>query len=311
MSWRQNMGAELKNEPFETYAQKPQKEQKAEKRTQKDAFATIALIAPKVQKVKTPEIIIKKMSNCLHSKPCRFISLVNDRQVCSKNNQPIFDMTVCPGGLNGNALKINRNRKRNNDLPSPRFKAKENSEMSEENFFNFPIDKYPKTYLGPSQPMQGFLTNLIPHAQQTFQQFPGQRKEYYNHARGDIGRGYDTAIADVGKTYQSTVQPALQQTMNDLGRRGMLNSKLAGDTIAGTARGVGQNILGQQSQLQLGRQRQFADLTQQEGLGMYQHPQLLTNLLAQGRFAEESKPDRPYKTFANLLTSLMGYGSIQ
>lgn len=98
MSWRQNMGAELKNEPFETYAQKPQKEQKAEKELQKDAFATIATIAPKVQKVKTPEIIIKKMSNCLHSKPCYFISLVNDRQICRKNNQPIFDMDACPDG---------------------------------------------------------------------------------------------------------------------------------------------------------------------------------------------------------------------
>lgn len=97
--------------------------------------------------------------------------------------------------------------------------------------------------------------------------------------------------------------------MNDLGRRGMLNSKLAGDTIAGTARGVGQNILGQQSQLQLGRQRQFADLTQQEGQGMYQHPQLLTNLLSQGRFSEESQQNKPYETFSKLLTSLMGYGS--
>lgn len=71
--------------------------------------------------------------------------------------------------------------------------------MSEENFFNFPINKYPKTYSGPSQPMQGFLTNLIPQAQQTFQQFPGQRKEFFQQARGDIGRGYDTTIADVGK----------------------------------------------------------------------------------------------------------------
>ena len=81
MSWRQNMGAEFKNEPFETYAQKPQKEQKVKKELKKDTFAPFALIAPKIQKVKTPEIIIKKMSNCLHGSMCRFIALVDDRQI--------------------------------------------------------------------------------------------------------------------------------------------------------------------------------------------------------------------------------------
>lgn len=98
MGWRQNMGTELKNEPFQTYAQKPQKEQKVKKNSKKDTFATFALIAPKVQKVKTHEIIIKKMSTCLHGSRCRFISLMDDRQICQKNNQPIFDMVACPVG---------------------------------------------------------------------------------------------------------------------------------------------------------------------------------------------------------------------
>lgn len=44
------------------------------------------------------EITIQKMSKCLHGKPCRFISLSDDRQICSKNNQPIFDMDACPDG---------------------------------------------------------------------------------------------------------------------------------------------------------------------------------------------------------------------
>ena len=146
--------------------------------------------------------------------------------------------------------------------------------MANEGFFNIPTDKYKTTYSGPSQ--------------QAFQQFPGQQKQYYNQARGDIGKGYDTAITDIGKTYQSALEPALQQNMNNLASRGMLNSSLAGDTMAETARSVGQNILGQQSQLQLGKQQQLAGLTQREGLGMYHQPQLLTNLLSQGRFSEES-----------------------
>lgn len=46
----------------------------------------------------TPAITVKKMTACLHGKMCRFLSLVDDRQVCRKNNQPIFDMTICPDG---------------------------------------------------------------------------------------------------------------------------------------------------------------------------------------------------------------------
>jgi hypothetical protein len=92
------MGAETKKEPLRPYMQKVQKVQKAEKELKKDTFAPFAGLAYRVQKVKTPEIIIKKMSTCLHDSRCRFISLVDDRQVCSKNNQAIFDMAVCPVG---------------------------------------------------------------------------------------------------------------------------------------------------------------------------------------------------------------------
>ncbi|OEU64728.1 MAG: hypothetical protein BBJ57_03995 [Desulfobacterales bacterium PC51MH44] len=98
MGWRENMRVVLNNELLRPYIQKGQKVQKAEKNSKKDTFACIAGIAHRVQKVKTPEIIIKKMSNCLHGSMCRFIALVDDRQICRKNNQPIFDMAVCPDG---------------------------------------------------------------------------------------------------------------------------------------------------------------------------------------------------------------------
>jgi hypothetical protein len=45
-----------------------------------------------------PAITVKKMDVCLHGSRCRFISLVDDRQICRKNNQPIFDMAACPDG---------------------------------------------------------------------------------------------------------------------------------------------------------------------------------------------------------------------
>ena len=108
MGWRANMGvAENKNIPFKTYTQNTQNTQNSEKKTQKDNIADIADIAGKSQKVKKHKtnlltsldrnsVKIKPMSVCLHGKPCSAIYVTNDRQVCRRNNQPIFDMDDCP-----------------------------------------------------------------------------------------------------------------------------------------------------------------------------------------------------------------------
>ena len=42
---------------------------------------------------------IQKINICLHGKACHYISLMNDRQVCRKADQPIFDMGKCPLGI--------------------------------------------------------------------------------------------------------------------------------------------------------------------------------------------------------------------
>lgn len=173
------------------------------------------------------------------------------------------------------------------------------------NTFDFPLDLYPKAYAGPTPEFQGMLTSLIPQAQQTFQDFPGQMKQFQGRAREDIEKGYGGAIADVGKTYERTLQPALQQTMNKLTRRGMLSSKVGGEALAGTARGIGRDVIGQQSQLQLAKQLALAQLMSQEGQGMYQYPQLLTNLLSQGRISESSDEGVPYRSALGFLQSLM------
>jgi len=44
------------------------------------------------------QIRIERMATCLHGRDCRFISFVDDRQVCSRNNKGIFDMAACPVG---------------------------------------------------------------------------------------------------------------------------------------------------------------------------------------------------------------------
>ena len=174
-----------------------------------------------------------------------------------------------------------------------------------DNIFSFPLDKFPKSYSGPTPEYQGMLTGMLPQMQQAFQQFPGQQEQFYNQAKTGIEQGYGGAIADVGKTYQNQLQPALQQTMNELARRGMLSSKITGDTMAGTARGIGQDVIGQQSQLQLAKQLALAQLNQQQGQAAYQYPQLLTNLLSQGQYSTSTDESVPYRAVLGFLQSLM------
>ena len=45
-----------------------------------------------------PIPIISKMKTCLHGSHCYNLILKNDRQVCRRSGQPIFDMDSCPDG---------------------------------------------------------------------------------------------------------------------------------------------------------------------------------------------------------------------
>lgn len=110
MGWRANMGvAEKKNILFNTYTQNTQNTQNPKEKTKKDNIADIADIAGKNQKVKKHKINlltsldrkavkIEKMSICLHGQPCSNIYVVDNRQMCRRNNSPIFDLDDCPMG---------------------------------------------------------------------------------------------------------------------------------------------------------------------------------------------------------------------
>jgi hypothetical protein len=172
--------------------------------------------------------------------------------------------------------------------------------------FDFPMDKFPRSYSGMGSEFQGFLTGLLPQVKQTFENLPAQRQGFYDQARTDINQGFDTAISGLGDSYKRTLQPALQNVMNKMGSRNMLNSSVTGDTMAGTARGIGESILDRQANLDLMRSQSLADIARREGESIYQIPQLLTNLLAQGRYSESTDEGAPYRTALGFLQSMMG-----
>jgi len=171
--------------------------------------------------------------------------------------------------------------------------------------FNFPLDKFQKSYSGMGPEHRGLLTRLLPQTQQVFSQFPEKRDAYYSQARSDVNTGFDKAIGDVGKTYERTLQPALQRALNNLAGRGMMNSTVAGNTLANTATGIGEGIIDKQSSFDLARRMQLADLAKNQAANMYQYPQLLTSLLRQGQYSESSDAGQPYRTALSFLQSMM------
>ena len=41
---------------------------------------------------------VEKLTRCLHGLPCPSIYVKDDRQVCKNNQQPIYEMDLCPIG---------------------------------------------------------------------------------------------------------------------------------------------------------------------------------------------------------------------
>lgn len=171
--------------------------------------------------------------------------------------------------------------------------------------FDFPLDKFPKTYSGMGPQFQGMLTSLLPRVKNTFEQFPDQQKQFYDQSRRDINTGFDEAMSRVGKSYERNLQPALQQQLNSLAKRGMLNSSVAGNTLGDTAKGIGGSIADQLASLNLAKQTALSGIAQNQGQSLYQMPQLLTNLLQQGRYSESTDEGQPYATVLNFLKSMM------
>jgi hypothetical protein len=92
MGWRQALGCEAEKLTVKTYPQKPQKEQNIHT---EPPFAPIAPIADRPQTLKKA---VFKMSVCLHGIPCHSLFVKDDRQVCRRNGQAVFDMASCPIG---------------------------------------------------------------------------------------------------------------------------------------------------------------------------------------------------------------------
>lgn len=171
--------------------------------------------------------------------------------------------------------------------------------------FDFPLDKFPRSFSGLGQNFGGFLSQIAPTAGQVITGMPGQQQQLYDQARSDINMGFDNAVAETGKAYKDQLEPALQQAMNSLNKRGMLNSSMAGNVMSQTARGLGRDIIGDQTNLRMGRQGALGGVAQQEAQNQFRYPELLASLLSQDKFSESTQENVPYQNALGFLERLM------
>lgn len=171
--------------------------------------------------------------------------------------------------------------------------------------FTFPLDKYPQSYSGPTSEVQGMLNKLLPTLESTFTNYPGQRQAYYNQARGDITQGFNDASTNLQSTFTQNLKPALQNVLNQLASRNMINSSVAGDTMAQASRGVMQDIFGKQAEFDLAKQAALADIAKTEGTEMSKYPTLLTDLARLGQYSETKNELAPYQSSLDFMQALM------
>ncbi|ACN14842.1 hypothetical protein HRM2_17360 [Desulforapulum autotrophicum HRM2] len=95
MGWRETLKVEPKNKNSFSIRKRSNSSKSPILKDQKIPFATFADIADRIE---TSKGTISKMPKCLHGLPCRFILVKDHRQICSRNQQPIFDLDACPIG---------------------------------------------------------------------------------------------------------------------------------------------------------------------------------------------------------------------
>lgn len=187
--------------------------------------------------------------------------------------------------------------------------------------FNFPMDVFPSSSSGSSSSswsglpdeMQGFLTSLIPTMRESFTGFPEQRQQYYDQARQDLTQGYGDMQGYLSSIYGNKLAPQLQQTMNRLAGRNMIGSQVAGEALGQTATGVANTVMDQLAAMGLAKQKGLSELATREGDAMIQYPQLLSQLLGQGRISsssgtsssQQSDPSVPYRAALDFIGRMM------
>ena len=170
---------------------------------------------------------------------------------------------------------------------------------------NFPTGVTNHTYQGLGPGFNELLTQLFPDILKEFSGFQDRQPGLFDEARGNITSGYGDARNNLTGLFDNKLAPALQQQLNSLGSRNMINSSVAGDAMSKTATGVADQMQSRLAALSLEEQKALAGITSQQAGQSGQYAGLLTNLLGAGRYSETNNDWQPYSDQLNFLSNQM------
>jgi hypothetical protein len=149
------------------------------------------------------------------------------------------------------------------------------------NLMTIPTNTFQTAYSGMGQPWQDFSTQkIMPIIQQLLQ---GGAGGYRNQV-------YGNAIGNVGNMATTMMKPAIQNVINSLSGRNMINSTVAGDTMSKAMTDVATPIMGYQAGL--------------ESQAASEYPKLLQGLAGMGQYSLSQDPLEAYKLFAQMLSGV-------
>ena len=145
----------------------------------------------------------------------------------------------------------------------------------------------------------------------------GKIDETFNSASGRVPGYYDKAGASLPKMFQNQLAPALQTSLNDLARRNILKSSVAGEALGETGRRVSSDILGLQtglagqeagamSNLETGKAGILSQLAGAESGDKAAYDRLLPGFLSSmGHVSTSEDPFQPVQAYLNLIEQMI------
>lgn len=153
------------------------------------------------------------------------------------------------------------------------------------NALNIPTNIGPQSYSGLGSAFQNFSSSSV---------MPLLQSLLSNYS-GNVNSAYDSANAGLGTLTKNTVTPAIQNVINSMAGKNMLNSTVASDAIGNTASNIGTSLLGNQASLAGNKANALTT-----GYG-----NLLTSAAGLGNYSTASNNSTPYQIMANLLSGMM------
>lgn len=155
--------------------------------------------------------------------------------------------------------------------------------------FNIPTNAYSSSsqYSGMGAPWQNFSQGTaMPVIGNLLKNWPGT-----------VNQAYSGATEGMKEFAGSQMMPAMQDVINNLAGRNILNSSVASDTLSKAGTDIIGKLMGYQSQLGMNQAN-----------AMMQLPQFASDVAKMGQYstAKSSDPGEPYRAMLQAITQLMG-----